>query len=97
MISNTLCGRAREVAHHDRAVALAGALQRADEHAEARRVDERHLGHVDPDRRAGVAVDQVGERLLELGHRGDVELTARDDARIVALTHLEPRDVLHLV
>ena len=53
--------------------------------------------HVDPDRRPGVPVDQVGERLLELGHRGDVELTARDDARIVALTHLETRDVLHLV
>ena len=37
------------------------------------------------------------ERRLQLGHRRDVELAARDDPRLVALAHLEPRDVLHLV
>ena len=98
MISNTLWGAPERLRTTTEPVALAGALQCADEHAEARGVDERHLAPCPPRRDVpGVAVDQIGERLLELGHRGDVELTARDHARIVALAHLETRDVLHLV
>ena len=40
---------------------------------------------------------ELRELRHELGHRGDVELTTGHDARVVALTDLESRDVLHLV
>src|SRR6476660_1500797 len=52
-----LAGRGLEPPQLDAATALAGPLQRPDEHAEAGRVDEVHPGEVDDDL-AGALLDQ---------------------------------------
>src|SRR3712207_4818788 len=64
-----------DVDDHQRAVARAQALDRADQHAERGGVEERRLGEVDDDP-ALAGLDRVGELLLELGGGEEVDLAA---------------------
>ena len=63
------------------ALAGAGPVQQADERPEARRVEQRHVGQVDDQRRGG-GVERL-EVLAEAPHRVDVELAPEGDQRQV--------------
>src|SRR5437764_184781 len=73
-----LAGRGLEPPQLDAAAALAGPLQRPDEHAEAGRVDEVHPGEVDDDL-AGSLLDQAVELVAQRRRGGHVDLALDDD------------------
>ena len=72
-----------DVDDRQRAVARAQPLDRADQHAERRRVQERRVGQVDDDPHAA-ALDRLGEHLLELGGREEVDLAAHGENVAIA-------------
>src|SRR5260370_39432367 len=68
-----LAGRRPEPPQLDAPSALAGPLQRPDEHAETGRVDELHPGEIDDDL-AGALLDQPVELVPQRPRRGHVDL-----------------------
>src|SRR2546429_4660 len=73
-----LAGRRLEPPQLDAASALAGPLQRPDEHAEAGRVDEVHAGEIDDDL-AGALLDEPVELVPQRRRGCHVDLALDDD------------------
>src|SRR5436309_9263858 len=85
-----LAGRRLEPPKFDAASALAGALQRPHEHAEAGRVDEVHPGEIDDDL-AGTLLDQPVELVPQRRRGGHVDLALDDDRwRAAVVTDRDP-------
>src|SRR5436309_5170542 len=86
-----LAGRGLEPPQLDTTTALAGPLQRPDEHAEAGRVDEVHAGEVDDDL-AGALLDQPVELVAQRRRGRDVDLAFDDDRRCAGVvTDRDPK------
>src|SRR4051812_856640 len=64
--------------HHQPPALLAGTLVGADDTAEARGVEERELGEVEHEHARAGALDAL-ELVVDLAHRGQVELAAKRD------------------